>query len=91
MQHKVAAAEGIRGIACLMVVFSHLALSFFPYLHSFDQYRLSPYQLELAIHQSPFAFFYSGTAQPFIFFLYLVVMYSLMPSSIAVILYKKFR
>ncbi len=68
MQHKVAAAEGIRGIACFMVVFSHLSLSFFPYLHSFDQYHLTAYPLELAIHHSPFAFFYSGTAAVYIFF-----------------------
>lgn len=68
MQHKVAAAEGIRGIACFMVILSHLSLSFFPYLHSFDQNRLQPHALELLIHQSPFAFFYSGTAAVYIFF-----------------------
>lgn len=68
MQNKVAAAEGIRGIACFMVVLSHLSLSFFPYLHNFDQYRLIPYWFETAIHQSPFAFFFSGTAAVYIFF-----------------------
>lgn len=68
MHHKVAAAEGIRGIACFMVIFSHLSLSFFPYLHSFGRYRAPPYALELAIHHSPFGFFYSGTAAVYIFF-----------------------
>ena len=68
MHHKVAAAEGIRGIACFMVIFSHLSLSFFPYLHSFGSYRAPPYALELAIHHSPFGFFYSGTAAVYIFF-----------------------
>ena len=68
MQNKVSAAEGIRGIACFMVVLSHLSLSFFPYLHLFDHSRLAPYPLELSIHHSPFAFFYSGTAAVYIFF-----------------------
>lgn len=68
MQHKVAAAEGIRGIACFMVVLSHLSLSFFPYLHAFDQSRMPAHALELWIHHSPFAFFYSGTAAVYIFF-----------------------
>lgn len=68
MQNKVAAAEGIRGIACFMVVVSHLSLSFFPYLHYFDHSRLAPFGLELSIHSSPFAFFYSGTAAVYIFF-----------------------
>lgn len=68
MQNKVAAAEGIRGIACFMVVLSHLSLSFFPYLHYFDHSRLPPSSLELSIHHSPFAFFYSGTAAVYIFF-----------------------
>lgn len=68
MQNKVAAAEGIRGIACFMVVLSHLSLSFFPYLHHFDVSRLSPYWFENIIHESPFAFFFSGTAAVYIFF-----------------------
>ncbi len=68
MQNKVAAAEGIRGIACFMVVLSHLSLSFFPYLHYFDHSRLTASSLELSIHHSPFAFFYSGTAAVYIFF-----------------------
>jgi peptidoglycan/LPS O-acetylase OafA/YrhL len=68
MHNKVAAAEGIRGIACFMVVLSHLSLSFFPYLHGFGASRLTPYAFEYAIHHSPFAFFFSGTAAVYIFF-----------------------
>ena len=40
MQHssKLNAVESIRGLACLAVVFSHLSLSFYPYLHHFDDH-----------------------------------------------------
>lgn len=69
MTNKVAAAEGIRGIACFMVVFSHLSLSFFPGLHAFDPpNRLEFSSWETAFHHSPLTFIFSGTAAVYIFF-----------------------
>lgn len=65
---KLNSAESIRGLACLAVVFSHLSLSFFPYLHHFDVNETTDSALQFSIHHSPFAFWYSGTAAVFLFF-----------------------
>lgn len=65
---KLNAAESIRGLACLAVVFSHLSLSFFPYLHHFDVNEKADNAIVYAIHHSPFAFWYSGSAAVFVFF-----------------------
>lgn len=65
---KINSAESIRGLACLAVVFSHLSLSFIPYLHRFDENDVANNSLIYIIHHSPFAFWYSGTAAVFIFF-----------------------
>lgn len=65
---KLNSAESIRGLACLAVVFSHLSLSFFPYLHHFDVNETTNSSLQYFIHHSPFAFWYSGTAAVFLFF-----------------------
>lgn len=65
---KLNSAESIRGLACLAVVFSHLSLSFFPYLHHFDVTESTDSALLYFIHHSPFAFWYSGTAAVFLFF-----------------------
>lgn len=65
---KLNSAESIRGLACLAVVFSHLSLSFFPYLHHFDQSEISNSALQSFVYHSPFAFWYSGTAAVFLFF-----------------------
>lgn len=65
---KLNSAESIRGLACLAVVFSHLSLSFFPYLHHFDVTETTDSTLVFLIHHSPFAFWYSGTAAVFLFF-----------------------
>lgn len=66
---KIHAAESIRGLACLAVVFSHLSLSFFPDLHGFDQVQMGLDNLAQWIHHSPFAFWFSGTAAVFVFFI----------------------
>ena len=50
---KLNAAESIRGIACLAVVFSHLSLSFYPYLHHFDTSEKPENQWVYLIHHSP--------------------------------------
>ncbi|WP_130803232.1 acyltransferase family protein [Acinetobacter ihumii] len=65
---KLNAVESIRGLACLAVVFSHLSLSFYPYLHHFDQHDVANNSLVYFIHHSPFAFWYSGTAAVYVFF-----------------------
>ena len=65
---KLNAAESIRGLACLAVVFSHLSLSFYPYLHHFSPDDQAHGKWDYFIHHSPFAFWYSGTAAVFVFF-----------------------
>ena len=65
---KINAAESIRGLACLAVVFSHLAMSFFPYLHHFDPKDQADPNWVSWVHHSPFAFVYSGDAAVFVFF-----------------------
>ncbi len=65
---KLNAAESIRGIACLAVVFSHLSLTFYPYLHHFDMDQQPENKWVYMIHHSPFGFWYSGTAAVFVFF-----------------------
>lgn len=67
-RNKIRSIEGIRGIACLMVLFSHLSLTFFPYLHSFSLEADSNYSVQKMFHDSPFGFIYSGTSAVFIFF-----------------------
>ncbi len=68
IKEKIEAAEAIRGVACLFVVFSHLSLSFFPTLHHFFNEPTPTQSIESWIHNSPFAFWYSGTAAVYIFF-----------------------
>ena len=66
--NKINAAESIRGLACLAVVFSHLSLTFFPQLHNFGVGGVPQYTFFEHIHHSPLAFFYSGTGAVFVFF-----------------------
>ncbi|WP_395489023.1 acyltransferase family protein [Cedecea davisae] len=65
MKDKLLHIEGVRGVACLMVVLSHLALVFYPGVH---EKELITNQVESFIFNSPLPFFYSGTAAVFIFF-----------------------
>ena len=68
-QQKVLSVESIRGWACFMVLLSHLSLTFYPYLHGFNglaQADTNP--IQYFIHHSPFAFFFSGTAAVYVFF-----------------------
>lgn len=66
--NKLNAAESLRGIACLAVVFSHFLGVFFPQLHSFYVSSLPEYDLAKFLYNSPFSFFYSGTGAVFVFF-----------------------
>lgn len=68
MSVKINSAESIRGLACIAVVFSHLAMSFFPYLHHFDANDTTDLAWVNALHHSPFGFLYSGDAAVFVFF-----------------------
>ena len=68
IKEKLESAEAIRGIACLFVVFSHLSLTFFPSMHHFFDEQTTMTSVELMMHNSPFAFWYSGTAAVYIFF-----------------------
>jgi len=68
MTTKINSAESIRGLACLAVVFSHLAMSFFPYLHHFDVNETTNLAWVYFVHHSPLGFLYSGDAAVFVFF-----------------------
>lgn len=69
MNEKIKHLDSIRGIACLVVVFSHLALIFYPQLHAFTYDPKIPQSDILKfIHNSPFAFFYSGSSAVYCFF-----------------------
>lgn len=66
---KYLAVESIRGLACVMVLMSHLSLTFFPFLHAFDgKGDIALNSIQGFIHESPFGFFYSGSAAVYIFF-----------------------
>lgn len=65
---KINSAESIRGLACLAVVLSHFSLIYYPNLHNFYESDSFGSGFTTWIHHSPFAFFYSGTAAVYIFF-----------------------
>ncbi|NBM59153.1 acyltransferase family protein [Proteus sp. G2667] len=65
--NKIKSVEGIRGIACIMVFISHLSSTFFPAMHSGLEGDVRS-GFELFVNNSPFAFFYSGSAAVSIFF-----------------------
>ena len=65
---KLPAVEGVRGVACFMVVLAHLSLFFFQGLYmGVPEY--SGHEIQLFIRNSPFAFLYSGLAAVYIFFM----------------------
>lgn len=63
---KLQHVDGLRGIACFMVVLSHLALIFYPGLHDPD--LINNNSIVKLIFNSPLAFAYSGTSAVYIFF-----------------------
>lgn len=65
---KINSAESIRGLACLAVVFSHLSLVFYPYLHRDNQSSLPNFDFLYYLHHSPFSFFYAGNSAVYVFF-----------------------
>lgn len=61
--------DSVRGLACLMVVFSHLTLAFFPGVHNFAKLEnLLDFPVQNFLNQSPFGVIWSGSAAVFIFF-----------------------
>ncbi len=64
---KIKCVEGIRGVACLMVFLSHLSSTFAPSMHTGNASKAKS-SYEMLIHNSPFAFFYSGVGAVAIFF-----------------------
>jgi peptidoglycan/LPS O-acetylase OafA/YrhL len=66
---KLVYLDSIRGLASFAVVLSHLALMYFPFLHNFSNAPITDdHAVQRWIHNSPFGFFYSGTAAVYIFF-----------------------
>ncbi|WP_163907558.1 acyltransferase family protein, partial [Proteus mirabilis] len=65
--NKLLAVEGVRGLACLMVLLSHLTSIFFPYLHS-QKPELIKSSFDETLFNYPLGFLYSGTSAVYIFF-----------------------
>ncbi|TVO59091.1 acyltransferase family protein [Denitromonas halophila] len=65
---KLNSVEGVRGLACFMVLMSHLSLMFFPFVHNFGEGSGANFPVQQFIHHAPLGFLYSGTAAVFIFF-----------------------
>lgn len=64
---KISSIEGLRGLACFMVIMSHLSLMFLPYLHGENPKQIIGW-LDRMLYNSPFGFIYSGTSAVYIFF-----------------------
>lgn len=70
MLKKNLAAESLRGIACFIVLLSHLSLTFYPQLHNhFQQANFPSSNILYKIHNSPFCFFISGLGAVYVFFI----------------------
>lgn len=65
---KLLVVESVRGLACFVVLLSHLSLTFFPYLHNAAGPDSLNYPIQHWIYHSPLAFFYSGSAAVSVFF-----------------------
>lgn len=65
---KINSAESIRGLACIAVILSHISLVFFPVLHNPLINDVPTFAILEWIHNSPFAFLYSGSAAVYVFF-----------------------
>ena len=63
----IRALDGLRGLAALIVVISHCALAFFPYLHSGVSADLNA-DWQIAVFNSPFLALYSGGFSISVFF-----------------------
>lgn len=66
--NNIIALDGLRGVAAIFVIFSHITLLLFPYLHMGSSFDPSPRPWERALLDSPFTFFYKGTSAVMLFF-----------------------
>lgn len=67
-QSKIQSLDGIRGMAAVFVLFSHVFLWFDPYLHGGARRDANPSAFAEGLFNSPFTFFYKGEAAVWIFF-----------------------
>lgn len=65
---KILAVEGIRGLASLVVVFSHLMLTFFPYVQNYRREENVSAPFQEFLFNAPLGFLYTGTSAVFVFF-----------------------
>ncbi|MBY8279678.1 acyltransferase [Vibrio fluvialis] len=62
--------DSLRGVACLIVLFSHIMLTYFPFVHNFDQLLVPETNyIQYFLFNSPFGFLYSGTFSVYLFFI----------------------
>lgn len=66
--NKLGAVEGVRGWACLVAFMSHVMFTFYPYVHGLRPRGYHPSSNEEFLFNSPFSFFFSGSAAVFVFF-----------------------
>lgn len=66
--NKLGAVEGVRGWACLVAFMSHVMFTFYPYVHGLRPKGYHPSANEEFLFNSPFSFFFSGSAAVFVFF-----------------------
>lgn len=64
---KISSIEGLRGLACFMVILSHLSLMLLPYLHGENPKQIAGWFDEF-VYSLPVGFIYSGTSAVYIFF-----------------------
>ena len=69
MNSKVEALDGLRGVAAIAVIFSHILLWMYPYLHTGSTVGFEPSAFANELFNSPFTFFYKGTAAVILFFI----------------------
>lgn len=65
---KITYLDGMRGLAALFVVFSHVFYWFNPYLHVGSSANKNPSELSQWLFNSPITFFYRGTSAVWLFF-----------------------
>ncbi len=69
MGGKVEELDGLRGLAAIGVVFSHVLLWMYPYLHMGSTDDVKPSAFAQYLFNSPFTFFYKGTSAVILFFI----------------------
>lgn len=65
---KIFALDGLRGVAAIFVIFSHITLLICPYLHLGASFDANPKSWATHLFNSPFTFFFKGTSAVMLFF-----------------------